>query len=81
MEEAKKVDDMTGTKSLNTKVIFVLLNEELPYILNGKAHFTIEKHPFYYLFTPANIFKIWIEIGFVPFSCLRFLAKEVLIEG
>ena len=48
LEEAKKVDDMTGTKSLNTKVIFVLLNEELPYILNDKKHFIIEKHPFYY---------------------------------
>ena len=48
LEEAKKVADMTGAKALNTKVIFVLLNEELPYILNDKTHFIIEKHPFYY---------------------------------
>ncbi len=45
-----------------------LTNDDIPYIINGRQDDPIEQRPFFHCATPANIFKSWLNVGFIPFT-------------
>ena len=41
-------------------------NFDIPEIVDGKPGYELKKRPWSYCFTPAKIFKCWMNIGFIP---------------
>jgi hypothetical protein len=63
-----------ATKTINTSLFN---NYETQVIANSKAGYDIKKRPWMYYFTWANIFKSWLNIGFVPFARQALKHKKV----
>jgi hypothetical protein len=52
-------------------------NFDIPEIVDGKPGYELKKRPWSYCFTPAKIFKCWMNIGFVPFTRQALTHKKV----
>ncbi len=64
-------DDITKIKSAD------LSNDDLPAIINGHPNDLQERCPFDLCATPQKIFKSWLKVGFVPFTCNALKHKKV----
>ena len=75
-ERAKVLKERTTTPDIEVPVAH-LTNNNIPEIINGKPSDPLEKRPFNLQFSPENLVRSWLAIGFTPFTREALNHKKV----